>query len=143
MRMINRLMRKGHISTFILLFILCTASFLNQQTNDLPQGIVNALKEGNSSLLSQYFNTSLELVLPAAQDDIYSKQQAELIVRDFFTKYVPISFVVIHQGGPVESPYAIGTLTTKSGSYRVTVYIKLRDNKPFINQLRFEQENAD
>jgi len=118
-------------------------SFSGRQTSELPQGVISALKAGDASALSQFFNPTLELVMPAAQDDIYSKQQAELIVRDFFTKYVPTNFVVLHQGGPAESPYAIGTLSAKNGSFRVTVLIKLRENKPFIHQLRFEQENAD
>lgn len=143
MRMTFRFTRYTQAAYLIPLLIVCMMSFSNQQSSDLPQGVVSALKNGDASALSQFFNPSLELVMPAAQDDIYSKQQAELIVRDFFTKYVPTNFVVLHQGGPAESPYAIGTLTTKSGSYRVTVLIKLKDNKPFIHQLRFEQENAD
>ena len=143
MRMTFRI--TGHIHAIILIALLgvTTVSFSSRQNSDLPQGIVTALKEGNAAALSQYFNPNLELVMPAAQDDIYSKQQAELIVRDFFTKYVPLNFTILHQGGPAESPYAIGTLGTKGGNFRVTIYIKLRDSKPFIHQLRFELENAD
>ena len=138
-----RFLKYSHAACLIPLLMVCLLSFSSRQNSELPAGIITALKEGNASAISQYFNPNLELVMPAAQDDIYSKQQAELIVRDFFTKYVPTNFVVLHEGGPAESPYAIGTLTTKTGSFRVTVYIKLRENKPFIHQLRFEQENAD
>lgn len=143
MRMTIRFMRYRHAAYLVPLLIACMMSFSSRQTSELPQGVISALKAGDASALSQFFNPTLELVMPAAQDDIYSKQQAELIVRDFFTKYVPTNFVVLHQGGPAESPYAIGTLSAKNGSFRVTVLIKLRENKPFIHQLRFEQENAD
>ena len=81
--------------------------------------------------------------MPSAQDDIYSKQQAKLIIRDFFTKHVPTDFKILHKGGPDGSQYAIGSLTTKSGTFRVTLLVKEKDNKLYIHQLRLEQENAD
>ncbi|MBN2481279.1 MAG: DUF4783 domain-containing protein [Bacteroidales bacterium] len=130
---------------YILIFplIFSAVLFAGQQTSDLPKDIINALKTGNAETLSGYFNTSLELAMPSAKDDIYSSQQSKQIVRDFFTKHVPIDFTVLHKGGPAESQYAIGSLSTKNGNFRVTLLIKLRDDKPYIHQLRFEQENAD
>ncbi|MBN1158920.1 MAG: DUF4783 domain-containing protein [Bacteroidales bacterium] len=146
MRIFKLSVKKSHFKNMTLLILpLIFTAFLSagKQTADLPQGIVNALKTGNSETLSQYFNTSMELAMPSAQDDIYSSQQSKLIVRDFFTKHVPIDFTVLHKGGPAESQYAIGSLSTKSGTFRVTLLIKLKDEKPLIHQLRFEQENAD
>ena len=108
---------------------------------DLPQAMLDALKTGNSVQLSKYFNTSIELAIPG-KEDIYSSKQAELIIKDFFTKHVPSNFVVLHKGGKEGSQYAIGNLTTSKGKFRVTLLIKLRENKPYIHQLRFEEENA-
>jgi hypothetical protein len=109
---------------------------------DIPQAVIDAFKTGNSIELSKFFNTSIELAIPG-QEDIYSSQQAELIVRNFFAKHVPTNFVILHKGGKEGSQYAIGNLTTSSGNFRVTLLIKQRDNKPYIHQLRFEEENAD
>jgi hypothetical protein len=109
---------------------------------DIPQGMVDALKSGNSVELSNFFNTSIELAIPG-QTDIYSSQQAELIVKNFFAKHVPSNFVILHKGGKEGSQYAIGNLTTSAGNFRVTLLIKQRENKPYIHQLRFEEENAD
>jgi len=103
--------------------------------------MIEALKTGNTAQLSSFFNTSIELAI-AGQEDIYSSQQAELIVKNFFAKHVPSNFVVLHKGGKEGSQYAIGNLTTSTGNYRVTLLVKLRDNKPYIHQLRFE-EDAD
>lgn len=109
---------------------------------DIPQGMVDALKSGNSVELSKFFNTSIELAIPG-QTDIYSSQQAELIVKNFFAKHVPSNFVILHKGGKEGSQYAIGNLITSTGNFRVTLLIKQRESKPYIHQLRFEEENAD
>src|SRR5512138_2939120 len=109
---------------------------------DIPEGMVDALKTGNSLQLSKYFNTSIELAIPG-KEDIYSSKQAELILKDFFAKHVPSNFVVLHKGGKEGSQYAIGNLTSSTGNFRVTLLIKMKEGKPFIHQLRFEQENAD
>ncbi|HEX2393696.1 MAG TPA: DUF4783 domain-containing protein, partial [Bacteroidales bacterium] len=109
---------------------------------DIPQGMLDALKTGNSIQLSQYFSTSIELAIPG-KEDIYSNKQAELILKDFFAKHVPSGFTILHKGGKEGSQYAIGNLTTSDGNFRVTLLIKLKENKPYIHQLRFEEENAD
>jgi hypothetical protein len=109
---------------------------------DIPQGMIDALKTGNSIQLSRYFSTSIELAIPG-KEEIYSNKQAELILKDFFTKHVPSNFTVLHKGGKEGSQYAIGNLITSDGNFRVTLLIKLKDSKPYIHQLRFEQENVD
>jgi len=111
--------------------------------SDIPQAMFDALKSGNTAELSKYFNSSIELSIPG-QQEIYSKQQAELILKNFFAKHVPAGFTVVHKGGGNEgSQYAIGNLTTSSGKYRVTMLIKYKENKPYIHQLLFDEEDAD
>jgi hypothetical protein len=109
---------------------------------DIPQAVIDAFRTGNTAVLSGYFSTSIELAI-LDQEDIYSKQQAELIIKEFFSKHVPSSFVILHKGGKEGSQYAIGNLTTSSGNFRVTLLIKQKENKPYIHQLRFEEGNAE
>lgn len=108
---------------------------------DIPQAMIDALKSGNNTQLSKFFNSSIELAIPG-NEDIFSSQQADLIVKDFFAKHVPTNFVILHKGGKEGSQYAIGNLSTSNGNFRVTLLIKLKENKPYIHQLRFEEENA-
>ncbi len=131
------------IQIIIFLLIFSTSSLTGQQSSDLPEGIINALKNGNAETLSQYFNDSMELAMPSAQDNVYSKQQAKLIIKDFFTNHVPTNFTVLHKSRPDESQWVIGNLSTKKETFRVTLLIKQKDEKSYIHQLRFEQENAD
>jgi|GEM_PF-96534 len=131
---------------FIIFLFPSTASShnLNKEimAGDIPQAVVDALRSGNTTVLSGYFNTSIELAI-LDQEDIYSKQQAEQIIKEFFAKHVPSSFVILHKGGKEGSQYAIGNLTTTSGNFRVTLLIKQKENKPYIHQLRFEEGNAE
>jgi hypothetical protein len=143
--MINTSMKiNSFIKTLVFMCLVMPVStnVRASEAGDIPQAVIEALKTGNTAELSKFFNTSIELAIPG-QEDIYSSQQAELIVKNFFAKHVPTNFVVLHKGGKEGSQYAIGNLSTSTGNYRVTLLFKLRENKPFIHQLRFEEENAD
>ena len=143
--MINTMLKINRFIGFIALALLIAAIPLKvsaEAPGDIPQAMIDALKSGNTAELSKFFNSSIELAI-LNQEDIYSKQQAELIVKDFFAKHVPTNFVILHKGGKEGSQYAIGNLTTSTGNYRVTILIKQRENKPYIHQLHFEEGNAE
>jgi len=127
---------------FMLLIVSIPLKVNAEVPGDIPQAMINALKTGNTAELSKFFNSSIQLAI-LEQEAIYSKQQAELIVKDFFAKHVPTNFVILHKGGKEGSQYAIGNLTTSTGNYRVTMLIKQRENKPYIHQLHFEEGNAE
>lgn len=106
---------------------------------DIPETIFAAMKVGNAEELSKHFNTSIELVI-LDQEDVYSKQQAEQIVRNFFLKHKVKSFRLLHQGGKEDAQYAIGTLETEKGDFRVYFLVKQKNDNAFIHQLRIELE---
>lgn len=114
----------------------------NTLYNDIPDGIIIAFKKGNASELVKYFNDNVELALSDI-DDIYSKNQAELIIKDFFKKHPPTNFNVLHKGGKETSRYAIGNLTTSNGKFRITILIKIKEDISLINQLRIEKEDGE
>lgn len=124
----------------LFLFIL-TAAFMQPVRSEIPEAILNAINTGNSAVLAGYFNSSLELAI-LSKEDIYTKQQAELIMRDFFSRNTPVSFTVLHKGGKEGSQYAIGNLVTSGGNFRVTILVKVKDNKSLIHQLRFEKDEG-
>lgn len=118
------------------------ASPVNAQVSGgVPEGLSAAIKAGNSREFARYFNTNIELVLPNTED-VYSKTQAELIIKDFFTKNTPANFVILHQGGKETSRYAIGTLTTNTGVFRVYFLLRIQGGEALIHQLRIEKEDS-
>ena len=108
---------------------------------EIPQNIVTGFSTGNASLISGYFKNTIELSINT-KENIYSNTQAELILKDFFKSCSPSSFKIIHKGGQGESKYAIGTLETAVGKFRVTLLIKTSNNKPYIHQLRIEKDGV-
>jgi len=68
----------------------------------------------------------------------YSKSQAELVLRDFFSTNPVKSFEVVHKGENAGSQYCIGTLVTKSGSFRTTIFMKQKGDRLLLQELRFE-----
>ncbi len=127
---------RNSITLIILFFIL--AGF--QPPQDIPEAISSAFKAGNSKELVKHVNNNVELVI-LENEDVYSKTQAEMILRDFFDKYPPKNFAILHQGGKNGSKYAIGDLTTSKGNFRVYFLLKKTEDSYLIHQLRIEKEN--
>lgn len=128
---------------FVLLFhILFVVPAVSMPSGTIPEGIILAFKAGNAEELAKHFNANIELVI-LENEDVYSKTQAEQILRNFFTNHHPASFKIIFEGGKETSRYAIGNLSTSSGNFRVYFLIKNQDGTPLIHQLRIEVEDED
>lgn len=107
---------------------------------DIPPKIFDAMKVGNAAELAKHFNSSVELVI-LDKDDVYSKQQAEQILKSFFEKNKVKTFTLLHQGGKEGAQYAIGNLETVTGKiFRVYFLVKESGGTPLIHQLRIEEE---
>lgn len=131
--------RNGRNFKISLLLMLMPVFFMQSVRSEIPEAIMNAISNGNSATLAGYFNSNLEVAI-LEKEDFYTKQQAELIMKDFFTRNTPVSFTILHKGGKEGSQYAIGKLVTSGGSFRVTILVKMKENKALIHQLRFEKD---
>ena len=120
--------------------MLLPVFFIQSVQAEIPEAIISAISAGNATKLATYFNASLEVAI-LDKEDFYSKQQAELIIKDFFTRNAPTSFAILHKGGKEGSQYVIGKLVTAGGSYRVTILVKMKEDKALIHQLRFEKDD--
>ena len=132
----------GFRKIFVLLIFLAgvnTMAFSNPQ--GIPEGISLAFKAGNSVELAKFFNSNIELVV-LSNEDLYSKTQAERIIRDFFKNYPPKKFTILHHGGKEDSKYSIAELVTDNVTFRIYFLLKTRDGKLLIHQLRIEKENG-
>ena len=70
----------------------------------------------------------------------YSKSQAELVLKDFFNNNPVKSFEVLHKGENAGSQYCIGTLVTKGGSFRTTIFMNQKGDKQLLQEIRFESQ---
>ncbi len=99
--------------------------------------VITAMKTGNASQVAKFFDNNVEITMPDKSNS-YSKSQGELILKDFFAINVVKSFEVIHKGENGGSQYCIGTLVTKGGNYRTTIYMKQKGDQQILQELRFE-----
>ncbi|MBK7432508.1 MAG: DUF4783 domain-containing protein [Chitinophagaceae bacterium] len=99
--------------------------------------VVAALKTGNVTAISRFFDNTVEISMPDKSNS-YSKSQAEMVLKDFFTNNPVKNFEVIHKGEKAGSQYCIGTLVTRNGSFRTTIFMKLKSDKQFLQEIRFE-----
>jgi hypothetical protein len=105
----------------------------------IPSQIVSGIQSGNDVALAAFFNENVELVV-GSHDDVYSKSQAQQIVAEFFKLNKPKQFSIIHEGGKEDARYAIGSLVTATGTFRVYFLLKIKNNNSYIHQLRIEKQ---
>lgn len=116
-------------------------SFVGFQQSTIPDGIILSIKNGNAKELAKYFNTSIELII-LDKEGVYSKVQAEQILKEFFLKNTTSKFIKNHEGGKVTSKYCIGTLYANTGQYRLSFFLE-KDAKGelVIINFRIEDDN--
>lgn len=121
----------------ILLFSFVVTFLMSFSMGPGINEVIGALKTGNASGIAKYFDNTVEITLPDKSNS-FSKSQGELVLRDFFNIYAVKGFTIIHQGENAGSQYCIGTLATRSGSFRTTVYMKQKGDKQIVQEIRIE-----
>lgn len=95
---------------------------------DVMGGVKSAIKIGSSKDLARNFSSVVEITLESGDATSYSNTQAEFVMKNFFSKNPPVDFSYSHQGASDKGQrYAIGTYTSKNGTY--TVLVRLKESK--------------
>ena len=124
-----------YLPLFIWLFTLTINA-----SAQVPDEIVNGIRSGNAAKLSKFFNQNVELLVLDFECSC-SKSQTQQVLNEFFTKYPPSKFTIVHKGGKGDSNYIIGTLETPGGKFRVSFLIKTINQVTIIHQLRIENQS--
>lgn len=116
-------------------------NFKEISPDDVIDDVAIAIKNGNSARLAAFFNTTLDLLLPD-KEGAYSKTQAEMIIKDFFSKYPPSNFTIKQKGSSAEgSKFAIGNYLSSQGKiFRTYFLLKKINNNYLITLLEFDSE---
>lgn len=121
---------------FTLIIVLFTALSSFSQKISITD-VVTAMKAGNATQVARFFDANVEISMPDKSNS-YSKSQAELVIKDFFSNNTVKGFDIIHKGENAGSEYCIGTLVTKNGSFRTTIFMKQKGDTQLLQELRFE-----
>src|SRR6266404_929438 len=131
----NDFYMKKIISTLAIFLSLVMVSFTTQNTN--LDEVIGALKDGKAAELGKYMDDNIEVTLPDKSNN-YSRAQAVLVLKDFFDNNTVKSFEVKHKGDQNGGQFCVGTLQTKSGNYRTTIFMKTKTGRDYIKTIRFQ-----
>jgi len=127
---------------FAFLLLLMHFPLSNASQADIVDDLALHFKTGNSKEIAKYFSPSVELII-IDQEDVYSKAQAEQILKDFFIKNPPSKVAIVHRISKVANfRLDVLSLTTKTGKFRVSISMSLKkpSNTFLITELRIEPE---
>jgi hypothetical protein len=99
--------------------------------------VITALKTGNAQEFAKYIDDNIEISLPDKSDN-YSKAQAVMVLKDFFSNNGVNGFEVQFKGENGGSQFCVGRLNTKSGNYRTTVFMKTKQGRQLVKEIRFQ-----
>jgi hypothetical protein len=99
--------------------------------------VVTAIRAGNVTQLSPFFDARVDITLPD-KSDTYSKSQAEMVIGDFFTNNIVQNFKITQQGESGGTVFCAGMLQTRSGNYRTTLFFRHKGDKHFLQEIRFQ-----
>jgi hypothetical protein len=115
-------------------FLFLASSF--KPINGLDD-VIGALRTGNSQEMAKYVDDNIEISMPDKSDS-YSRAQAVMVLKDFFSNNGVKGFEVQFKGENAGNQYCVGKLLTNSGNYRTTVFMKTKDGKQLVKEIRFQ-----
>lgn len=132
------------MKTYIKLAICITAFLLVAgkvcaQGYDVFNPIAKYISQGDADKLSAWFAPNLEISVLGRTTDS-SASQGKQIIRNFFEKHTPRSFVIDHQAAQSNMKYALGTLQAGAETYTVTIFVGYKDDTYRIQQLKIEKK---
>jgi hypothetical protein len=127
------------------LFLLanCTLVFFTVQAQNSAnplEDMVNAIKNDRVADMAQYFDNFVPITINNAQT-VYSHNQAQVVLHDFFDKNLPKDFIVSENGSPDNtSKFMIGSFDTQNAKYSVYILMKLKEGAYLIQDFRINKE---
>ena len=110
--------------------------------SDISDDVAASIRSGNASSVAKFFSANVDMKI-LDKEDVYSRAQAELILKDFFSKNPIKSFSIIHKGSSKSGDqFAIGTYESLDGKkFRSYTLFKKEGSSLTIQQLRFETQD--
>ncbi|HEY4967525.1 MAG TPA: DUF4783 domain-containing protein [Puia sp.] len=121
----------GWVLAFMALILVSYRSFDNMDA------VVTAIRTGNVTRLSPFFDSRVDISLPD-KSDTYSRTQAEMVIGDFFSNNTVQNFKVTQQGESGGTFFCTGLLVTRSGNFRTTMFFKQKGDKHYLQEIRFQ-----
>lgn len=120
---------------------ICSVSSANNSTyngNDVIDDISTCLRNANTKELSKYFSSTVSMSL-INDEGVYSKVQAEIILREFFNRNQPTDVSIIQRLDSNPSfRFIVIQMTTSRRNYRISYKLVSDANSLKITELRID-----
>lgn len=128
-------MRK-YLALFLAAVLVCGSAYAQPQVDD----VYRTLNAGEIASVVKYLDKVVDITINDDQST-YSKSQAEMVLRNFFSRHTILSFAIKHKGNAASdnTTFLIGELRTARGTFRVYLGFKQKDKQFLLKQLKFEQ----
>jgi len=133
-------MKKAILSIkFTLLLFIAHA----QNNGNAPlENVVNAIKNDRIADMAQYFDNFVPVTINNIQQ-VYSHNQAHVVLQDFFDKNNPKDFLIMDNGShDNNTKFLIGTFIATANNTKYIVYIlmKTKNGEYFFQEIRLNKE---
>jgi hypothetical protein len=122
---------------FLRLIFLFAVLFSLTSFEATVEEILGAFRNGDALKISRHFDSFVEITVHDKSHS-YSRTQAEVVLKDFFTTNNVRNFTIIRRVNSNNGEYCVGTLNTRLGEYRTTILFKNKGDRKLIQELRFE-----
>ena len=127
---------------YLLISMLICASLFKVDAKPIDDGdvfipIAKYMEAGDSEKLSVWFADNLQVDVMGTINNC-TRNQAKLILRNFFTNYTPKSFKIMHKSGRPPMNYAVANLDAGGSQFRVIIFVKTVEGRNEILQIKIE-----
>lgn len=120
--------------------LLTVSGAMAQDKNqDVFTPIGKYIQSGDYEKLSAWFADNLELDILGAINNC-TRNQAKLIMKNFFDNNTPKKFTIIHKSGKAPMKYAVGSLSAGGENFRIILYVKSTEENNSLEQIKIEKE---
>ncbi|WP_083638978.1 DUF4783 domain-containing protein [Algoriphagus marinus] len=125
------------LSLFLSVFLYLQPIFGDEVKMDSIDPVISAIDGGSSGDLAKFFDTSISLNVNGQQGE-YSKNQAEIVIKDFFKKNPSLGFKVVFRSETNPSLISyIGDYQSTESSYKVFIRVSQQGENLKIYSLDF------
>ncbi len=124
----------------VLFFFLITSHFAAAQQKDVVDTLSGYFKTAQTEKIADHLSSIVELNIIGEQNS-YSSAQAEVILRDFFTKNKPLSVKVINRlSSDPNYKLAILSLQSAKDKFRISISLSNNAERFLVTEIRIEQD---
>ena len=123
-----------------LVFLISFGTVVRAEKSPVVE-IERAFGSGDAEKLLPYLGSTIDLRI-LETENLYGNAQAKVLLSNFFKAHPPAGFVVIHRKMRSDNSSFIGTYSSRTNAYRVSIFLKIEQDKTRITQILIQNQGS-